>query len=82
MMENAAVQVAPRKFKKIRELNRRRNYFFKKLRNILRVYIAKALWDCRARREADLTSAKTVLLMRNEGAIGDVVVDSALVKCP
>lgn len=33
------------------------------------------------RREADLTSAKTVLLMRNEGAIGDVVVDSALVKC-
>ena len=81
MMENAAVQVAPRKFKKIRELNRRRNYFFKKLRNILRVYIAKALWDSRARREADLTSAKTVLLMRNEGAIGDVVVDSALVKC-
>lgn len=29
MMENAAVQVAPRKFKKIRELNRRRNYFLR-----------------------------------------------------
>lgn len=81
MMENAAVQGTPRKFKKIRALNRRRNYFFKKIRNDLRVYIAKAFWDSRARREADLTSAKTVLLMRNEGAIGDVVVDSALVKC-
>lgn len=42
MMENSAVQASPRKFKKIRELNRRRNYFFKKMRNILRVYIAKA----------------------------------------
>lgn len=81
MMENAAVQASPRKFKKIRELNRRRNYLFKKIRNVIRVYIAKAFWDSRVRREADLTSVKTVLLMRNEGAIGDVVVDSALVKC-
>ncbi|WP_434543240.1 hypothetical protein, partial [Klebsiella grimontii] len=32
MMENAAVQASPRKFKKIRELNRRRNYLFKKIR--------------------------------------------------
>ena len=31
MMENSAVQASPRKFKKIRELNRRRNYFFKKM---------------------------------------------------
>ncbi|MDP0965037.1 lipopolysaccharide heptosyltransferase family protein, partial [Klebsiella pneumoniae] len=60
MMENSAVQASPRKFKKIRELNRRRNYFFKKMRNILRVYIAKAFWDSRVRREADLTSVKTV----------------------
>lgn len=81
MMENAAVQVSPRKFKKIRELNRRRNYFIKKVRNVVRVHIAKAFWDSRTRCEADLSSAKTVLLMRNEGAIGDVVVDSALVKC-
>lgn len=44
MMENAAVQGTPRKFKKIRALNRRRNYFFKKIRNDLRVYIAKAFW--------------------------------------
>ena len=81
MMENAAVQVSPRKFKKIRELNRRRNYFIKKVRNLMRVYIAKAFWDQHTRREADFGSAKTVLLMRNEGAVGDVVVDSALVKC-
>lgn len=47
----------------------------------MRVYIAKAFWDQHTRREADVGSAKTVLLMRNEGAVGDVVVDSALVKC-
>lgn len=47
----------------------------------MRVYIAKAFWDQHTRREADFGSAKTVLLMRNEGAVGDVVVDSALVKC-
>lgn len=81
MMENTAVQVSPRKFKKIRELNRRRNYFVKKVRNVLRVHIAKAFWDNRKRHDVDLSSAKTVLMMRNEGAIGDVVVDSALVKC-
>ena len=81
MMENAAVQVSPRKFKKIRELNRRRNYLFKRLRNVMRVCIAKALWDKRKRHDVDLSCAKTVLLLRNEGAIGDVVVDSALVKC-
>ena len=81
MMDNTAVRVSPKKFKKIRELNRRRNYFTKRVRNALRVYIAKTLWDSPARSELDLSSAKTVLLMRNEGAIGDVVVDSALVKC-
>lgn len=81
MMGNTAVRVSPKKFKKIRELNRRRNYFTKRVRNALRVYIAKTLWDSHARCETDLSSAKTVLLMRNEGAIGDVVVDSALVKC-
>ena len=81
MIDNTAVRVSPKKFKKIRELNRRRNYFTKRVRNALRVYIAKTLWDSPARHEPDLSSAKTVLLMRNEGAIGDVVVDSALVKC-
>ncbi|HHG8772506.1 TPA: glycosyltransferase family 9 protein [Raoultella planticola] len=81
MMEKHAVQGSPRKFKKIRELNRRRNYFTKKVRNVMRVYIAKTLWDRHTRSAADLSSAKTVLLMRNEGAVGDVVVDSALVKC-
>ncbi|WP_434670873.1 glycosyltransferase family 9 protein [Klebsiella sp. B345] len=81
MKANTAVRVSPRKFKKIRELNRRRNYFTKKVRNVMRVYIAKTLWDNHKRSDTALSSAKTVLLMRNEGAIGDVVVDSALVKC-
>ncbi|ROS15342.1 ADP-heptose:LPS heptosyltransferase [Raoultella sp. BIGb0399] len=47
----------------------------------MRVYIAKTLWDNHKRNDTALSPAKTVLLMRNEGAIGDVVVDSALVKC-
>ncbi len=81
-MHDATMQGSPRKkFNKIRELNRRRNYFTKKVRNALRVGVAKALWDRRRRQPVDLSSAKTLLLMRNEGAVGDVVVDSALVKC-
>ncbi len=81
-MHDATMQGSPRKkFNKIRELNRRRNYFTKKVRNALRVGVAKAIWDRRRRQPVDLSSAKTVLLMRNEGAVGDVVVDSALVKC-
>ncbi len=44
MIDNTAVRVSPKKFKKIRELNRRRNYFTKRVRNALRVYIAKTLW--------------------------------------
>ncbi len=67
-MHDATMQGSPRKkFNKIRELNRRRNYFTKKVRNALRVGVAKALWDRRRRQPVDLSSAKTVLLMRNEG---------------
>ena len=69
-MHDATMQGSPRKkFNKIRELNRRRNYFTKKVRNALRVGVAKALWDRRRRQPVDLSSAKTVLLMRNEGAV-------------
>lgn len=81
MMQHTAIEIPHGKFKKIREFNRRRNYFIKKIRTLLRVYIAKILWDSHTRSEPDLSSAKKILLMRNEGAIGDVVVDSALVKC-
>lgn len=81
MMQHTAIEVPAGRFRKIRTLNRRRNYFFKKLRTLLRLYIAKILWDSPARSELNLISARKVLLMRNEGAIGDVVVDSALVKC-
>ena len=67
-MHDATMQGSPRKkFNKIRELNRRRNYFTKKVRNALRVGVAKALWDRRRRQPVDLSSAKTVLLMRNGG---------------
>jgi hypothetical protein len=59
MMHDATMQGSPRKkFNKIRELNRRRNYFTKKVRNALRVGwrkrsgIADAVsrWICRPRK--------------------------------
>ncbi|ARD61202.1 glycosyl transferase [Kosakonia radicincitans DSM 16656] len=81
MMQHTAIEMPVGKFKKLRALNRRRNYLIKKIRMLLRIYIAKMLWDSPARSELNLISARKVLLMRNEGAIGDVVVDSALVKC-
>ncbi len=44
MMHDATMQGSPRKkFNKIRELNRRRNYFTKKVRNALRVGCESAL---------------------------------------
>jgi len=74
------VQVTKGKFKKIRELNRRRNYFMKRLRYILRILLVKTLWDKSGLSNVDLSSAKKVLLMRNEGTLGDAIVDSPLVK--
>lgn len=80
-MANTSVLITRGRFRKIRELNRRRNYLLKKIRYTIRLYIAKFLWDAKNKIEPDISTAKKVLLMRNEGAVGDVVVDTALVKC-
>jgi ADP-heptose:LPS heptosyltransferase len=80
-MANTSVIVTTGRFRKIREFNRRRNYLIKKMRYMTRLCIAKFLWDAKNKTEPDISTAKKVLLMRNEGAVGDVVVDTALVKC-
>lgn len=80
-MADTSVVITTGRFRKIRTLNRRRNYFIKKMRYMTRLYIARLLWDAKNKTEPDVTTAKKVLLMRNEGAVGDVVVDTALVKC-
>lgn len=66
--------------KKIRSLNRRRNYFFKEVKSFSRVFIAKTLWDLKEKNQSNEVAIKNILLLRNEGAIGDIIVDSALVK--
>ncbi|MCS3434144.1 glycosyltransferase family 9 protein [Klebsiella sp. BIGb0407] len=66
--------------KKIRSLNRRRNYFIKDVKSFSRIFIAKTIWDLKEKNQPDEIAIKNILLLRNEGAIGDVIVDSALVK--
>lgn len=80
-MANTSVMITTGRFRKIRELNRRRNYLIKKLRYMTRLCIAKFLWDAKNKIPPDIGTAKKVLLIRNEGAVGDVVVDTTLVKC-
>lgn len=65
---------------KIRALNRKKNYFIKELKHRVRLYVAMLFWDLPAKKSFVLSTTKTVLLMRNEGAIGDVVIDTALIK--
>lgn len=75
------ISISSGRFKKIRTWNRRRNYYFKEVKLNIKIYIAKLIWDKRSKSVFDIKSIKTVLLLRNEGTIGDVVVSTPLVKC-
>jgi len=66
---------------RLRQWNRRKNYYLKQVKINARLYIAKMLWDNRKKKAIDLTSVKTILLLRNEGKIGDLVVSTPLIKC-
>lgn len=79
--ENMELSISMGGFKKIRAWNRKRNYYFKKVKLNIKIYIAKLIWDKRRKSVFDIGSVKTVLLLRNEGTIGDVVVSTPLVKC-
>lgn len=81
MHKDLDVSISTGRFRKIREWNRRRNYYLKKVRLSIKIYIAKLIWDKRRKSVFDVKSVKTVLLLRNEGTIGDVVVSTPLVKC-
>lgn len=80
MPEQLAISIPGGRFKKLRELNRRRNYFMKKLRLSVKLYVAKVRWDKYKKSKLNIESVKTILLIRNEGTIGDMVVYSPLVK--
>lgn len=81
MSKSLEISISTGRFKKIREWNRRRNYYFKKLKLNINIYVAKILWDKRSKSEFNINSVKTILLLRNEGTVGDVVVSTPLIKC-
>lgn len=45
MTEQLAISVSSGHFKKLRELNRRKNYFMKKVRLDAKLLVAKIIWD-------------------------------------
>ncbi|WP_440799981.1 glycosyltransferase family 9 protein [Serratia marcescens] len=81
MSKDLEISISSGRFKKLREWNRRRNYYFKEVKLNIKIYIAKLIWDKRRKSNFDIKAIKTVLLLRNEGTIGDVVVSTPLVKC-
>ncbi|MFK8258639.1 glycosyltransferase family 9 protein [Erwinia sp. AnSW2-5] len=80
MTEQLAISVSSGHFKKLRELNRRKNYFMKKVRLDAKLLVAKIIWDKYKKSTLNVDSIKTILLIRNEGTIGDTVVYSPLIK--
>lgn len=80
MTEQLAISVSSGHFKKLRELNRRKNYFMKKVRLDAKLLLAKIIWDKYKKSTLNVDSIKTILLIRNEGTIGDTVVYSPLIK--
>ncbi|MEI7113342.1 glycosyltransferase family 9 protein [Serratia sp. TMDUHS_CL] len=80
MSKDLEISISSGRFKKLREWNRRRNYYFKEVKLNVKIYIAKLIWDKRRKSNFDIKAIKTVLLLRNEGTIGDVVVSTPLVK--
>ncbi|PWK97487.1 ADP-heptose:LPS heptosyltransferase [Pantoea allii] len=81
MSKNLEITIRNGRFKKLRQWNRRKNYYIKQLKIDTKVYIAKLIWDKYKKESFDVTLVKTVLLLRNEGTVGDVVVTTPLIKC-
>jgi len=66
MIKDLDISISSGRFKKIREWNRKRNYYFKEVKLNIKIYIAKLIWDKRRKSIFDIKSIKTVLLLRNE----------------
>lgn len=65
-----------KKFATLRAWNRQRNYFMK----ALRMRMAKWALDLPIRKPFDLQTINTVLLLRNDGKIGDMIVSTSLIR--
>ncbi|MCC8379964.1 lipopolysaccharide heptosyltransferase family protein, partial [Xenorhabdus sp. PB30.3] len=69
-----------KKFATLRAWNRKRNYLMKDLRYYVKLFISKLIWDDRAKKYFDADNIKTILLLRNEGKLGDMIVDTILLR--
>ena len=69
-----------KKFATLRALNRKRNYLMKDIRYYLSLFREKILWDKQKKTTIDFSSVKSILILRNEGKIGDVIVDTSIIK--
>lgn len=65
-----------KKFSKLREWNRRRNYFMK----TLKMNIARLRFDYKERKKFDFSVVKRVLFLRDDDKIGDMVVSTSLFR--
>ena len=80
MNKDVRITVSQGPFKKIREWNRRKNYYLKEVKLEARISIAKLLWDKRKKVSFEPDSVKTILLVRNEGKLGDIIVSMPLIR--
>lgn len=80
MNKDVRITVSKGPFKKIREWNRRKNYYLKEVKLDAKISIAKLLWDKRTKATFNPHSVKTILLVRNEGKVGDIIVSTPLIR--
>ncbi|ROR04877.1 glycosyltransferase family 9 protein [Erwinia sp. JUb26] len=65
-----------KKFAKLREWNRRRNYLMK----ALRMNVARLRFDLKERKRFDFSTVKRVIFLRDDDKIGDMVVSTSLFR--
>ncbi|PHM39586.1 hypothetical protein Xmau_02590 [Xenorhabdus mauleonii] len=69
-----------KRFSTLRAWNRKRNYLMKDFRYYMRLLVAKLIWDKNRKNSFDINIIESVLLLRNEGKIGDMIVDTILLR--
>lgn len=68
--------MSEKKFKKLREINRKRNYFFKKVKfNIAKIFIDR--WT---KKKSSLVEIKKILFLRDDDKIGDMIISTPTLK--
>lgn len=65
-----------KKFSKLREWNRRRNYMMKDFRK----YLGRLIFDRKTPTVLPLAKVKSVLILRNDDKVGDMVVTTSLIR--